>query len=127
MSRTIITLSFYPIILIVCWTLTSVVDISSTFSHIPQSHGSEVFSAFALILPALQGFIHSAIFVVRNKVIRATWLDFFRERKFELIFYDDDGFGNSRSFSFIGNRGSVDNDIELETVDNVLNEVSEQI
>jgi hypothetical protein len=122
MSRTITMLSLYPVLLIVCWTLTSVVDISSTLSRPNGSLVSGVFGAFALILPALQGFIHTSIFVLRSKVIRETWRDFYYERKFQLIFYHDVGFGRHYSNVDGNSHSSILKSTELQSVINVLHE-----
>lgn len=78
-SGSIITLSLYPILLVFCWSFTSVVDINSSLgSNAYKNVNIEVINALALILPSLQGFLHSIIFVIRSQVIQQTWREFFQ-------------------------------------------------
>ena len=85
LSATILTLSSYPILLIICWSITSVVDVTSTFSNPPKSVSGGFFTALGLILPSLQGFFHSTVFVVRNKIIYNSWKELIVNFKYENV------------------------------------------
>lgn len=59
---------------------------NSTLSTPKDSLVQNTFSALGLMLPSLQGFLHSGIFVLRNRVLRNCWSEFFREGKYRDCF-----------------------------------------
>lgn len=71
MSSSVLTLSLYPVILICCWTFTSIVDLNAILNHHRKDRSAV--NALALILPASQGLLHSVIFVFRSNVMRKQW------------------------------------------------------
>jgi hypothetical protein len=78
-------LSLYPILLIICWSCTTTVGVFVSFSSsrdavLKSWTGGLIFDTLGTILPALQGFFHSIIFISRSQIVRQEWMRFIRQR-----------------------------------------------
>lgn len=68
-------LSFYPLIIFVCWLLPSIADMSMTFTYGVYAHSPalKMLNYISYITPLLQGILLSTVFALRNPIVRDRW------------------------------------------------------
>ena len=66
-------LILYPLVLILCWSFTSAVDVQASFASDTTYLGDYLISILGTVLPASQGFFNSLIFISQNKSVQNEW------------------------------------------------------
>ena len=66
-------LSYYPLIIIFCWSITSYNDLASLVYRFPITKTQQQINLCSNIIPILQGLLLSCVFFLKNTIVRERW------------------------------------------------------
>lgn len=94
MLQAVHNLSYYPLLLIICWSFTSACGVYSAYipsgrTALQSMAGGIIIDMLGTVLPASQGFLHFVIFVWRSPVVRKEWIALFGRKSQNSTEFDD--------------------------------------